>query len=142
MTLGQLGLIALEEGDLGEARELLVSALASVPVSAPGDSVNLRYTTDCLANLSALAAHERDAVLAGRLWGAVEALESQLGLQLMRDDRALFEQIIAEVRGPDFDAAVATGRTLTPARAVAEALEAYAPHRSPIASVPIGVRRS
>jgi hypothetical protein len=126
LTLGQLGLLALQQGDLGEARELLCAALTSVFSPEFDRPSNIRYATDGLGGLAALAAHDGHHTLAGRLWGAVESLETQLGPQIMHDDRSYFEQTLAELSGPDYEAALAAGRTLTLHQAINEALHAFA----------------
>jgi predicted ATPase len=128
LTLGQLGLIALDQNELGKARELLCSALATVSLFALNDPGNIRYGTDGLGGLAALAAREGDNALAGRLWGAVESLEAQLGPQIMHEDRSSFERILDELQdAPEYENGLAAGRTLTLAQALGEALEAYAP---------------
>jgi predicted ATPase/DNA-binding SARP family transcriptional activator len=123
LTETGLGDIALERGDAATARQLYVAALASLAAAdarAPG---NVRYTCACLVSFAALAARERQPECAGRLWGAVEALEARLGIQLPRSERVGYERALAEVAGPAFDAAVAAGRALTLDEAVREALE-------------------
>ena len=117
-----LGDTALERGDLATARDLYVAALTSLAAADPRASGNVRYTTVCLGSFAALAARELQAERAGRLWGAVEAVEARLGIQLQRTDRLRYERALADVVGAAFDAAVAAGRALTLDQAVREAL--------------------
>ncbi len=121
-TRQSLGDTALERGDLATARDLYVTALTSLVGADPRAPGNVRYTTVCLGSFAALAARERQGERAGRLWGAVEAVEARLGTQLQRTDRLRYERALADVAGPAFDAAVESGRALTLDRAVREAL--------------------
>jgi predicted ATPase len=72
-----LAMLAIERGDVSEARELLFAAYSPLVGSGVTGSANVSHAVGCLSGFAELAAHERRAVLAGRLWGAVEAIEEQ-----------------------------------------------------------------
>src|SRR5262249_27012386 len=112
-TLHSLADLALDAGDMHRAaslyREVLEDAFGA------GDGRAAGY---CLAGLASVAAAERDGERAGRLWGAVETLEQTLGLRLLAIERARYERRLTSLDA----AAVATGRSMTLAQAVEEAL--------------------
>jgi predicted ATPase len=126
LSLGNLSDLALERGDLTEARKLLYSALA-VLVTDLGIVRSVRLTALCLSSVAELAARDGNVALAGRLWGAIQSLEERLGAQIEEEERLRYEQVLANLGGPDYKSGLAAGRMLTLEQAAREALEAYAP---------------
>jgi predicted ATPase/DNA-binding SARP family transcriptional activator len=124
-AMNGLAMLALERGDLSHARELLCAASSELVGSAEMGDANLRYAVGCVSDFAVLAAVERNAVLAGRLWGAVEAVEERLGVQIQRHDRLRYEQALTKVDSPVYEAALRVGRTLTIEQVSREALAEY-----------------
>jgi hypothetical protein len=71
---------------------------------------------------AAVAARVGDSNRAARLWGALEALEAELGRRLIEAERARYEHSTRVVRGRHADA-VEEGRRLGLAEAAAYALK-------------------
>jgi predicted ATPase/DNA-binding SARP family transcriptional activator len=113
-----LGDVALEEQDWAAALELYRESLALTDTL--GDKRGNAY---CLAGLAGVAASVEEIERAGRLWGAVEAGEDELGVRLLSVERARYERLLAPCAGdPAFEKGVAEGRSLGLARAVEEEL--------------------
>jgi predicted ATPase/DNA-binding SARP family transcriptional activator len=109
---------ALDEGDCARAGELYDETL--VLLNDLGDK---RGTAYCLAGLASVAAWLEKPGLAGRLWGAVEAAEEELHVELLSMERARYERALARCAGDlVFERAVTEGRSLGLERAVEEAL--------------------
>jgi tetratricopeptide (TPR) repeat protein len=135
-----LAKIAAAQGDPTRARALLETSLALAPSlwchqalgdlelstnrldeaeSVYGETLGLartavarRVACYCLAGLAAVAALRADADRAGRLWGAVVALDNVLRPGLRTAERSEYERHLAAVRRePSFEPAVAEGRS-------------------------------
>ena len=125
MILG-LGLIALEKGDVAEARQRWREALAL--------SSELRDTWTIglyLEGFSALAAHESQAERAMTLTGAAEMVRSRYAVACPPPLRAKIEQWVAPVRdelGTRSEEALARGRSMSLDAAIAFALEERSPN--------------
>jgi hypothetical protein len=65
---------------------------------------------------------ERRALRAGRLWGAVEAIEASGEARLDPKARASYEQVFLALSGPDFELGLREGRATRLDDAVAHAL--------------------
>jgi hypothetical protein len=68
------------------------------------------------------AAGRGDIEEAGHLWGAVEAVESKLGITLLTHERERYERSLRDLDAPEFGAAVDAGRALALEDAVQYAL--------------------
>ena len=101
-----LALVAFEQGDLDRAAELFERGLAET------NPAQLVYF---LAGTAAIAARRGDRPGATRLWGALEALESDLDSTPVRTTRPRYDEAVG---GSD-----PAGRSLTPGDAVALARE-------------------
>jgi tetratricopeptide (TPR) repeat protein len=108
-------LIAANDADVA-SRDLRrgLEVLASVR-----DHVNLPIA---LAAGAAIAAARGDSVLAGTLWGAVEALAEIEPKKTTDDNLRLYSQYVEGVHGADFERGRARGRTLSLEEAVEHAL--------------------
>jgi tetratricopeptide (TPR) repeat protein len=115
-ALHGLGELALVEGDLIEARTYYADALRLA-----SEAASVRAVMYCLAGLATIAALEGDAEHAGRLWGAVRALE-QDHVPLLEFDRRRYDAAIGQVAGPAFQAQAAIGYELELEETVAYAL--------------------
>ena len=84
-----------------------------------------------LAGLAVVAGETGQAARAARLFGAVEALRERFGSAMWPSERGTRERAVDRVRAElgdgEFSAAWATGRTLSVAEAIAEALAAETP---------------
>jgi hypothetical protein len=116
--LGDLADMAWEFEDLPRA-----AALAGECVSLGHELGNAPTLVYGLALLAALAAAEGKQTRAGRLWGAVEAIEESGEAALSEQDRARYAAVLPPADA-DFEAARVEGRALT----LDEALE-YALNR-------------
>jgi len=103
------GDLALDRGDDMSARVLYAEALEAMVDS--GSDVDLAY---CFGGLAAVAARGGRLADAGRLWGAVERIEGELGQALNETERAVYTTSLGERRRAD----VAAGRSLSIAEAV------------------------
>jgi tetratricopeptide (TPR) repeat protein len=128
-ALHSLGDVRLLRGELDAAAARYEEALSlsrelvglDVESTAPLYAFE-RATIYCLAGLAAVAARLGEIERAGRLWGAVGRLEAELDLPMLADERAPYEATLAELSGPEFEAALSTGRALTLEQAAGEAL--------------------
>jgi predicted ATPase/class 3 adenylate cyclase len=121
-----LGLIALEKGDVGEARHRWSEALALS--SELRDTWTIGLYLECF---SALAAHESQAERAMTLSGAAEMVRSRYGVACPPPLRAKIEQWVEPVRdelGTRSERAVARGRSMSLDAAIAFALEERSPN--------------
>jgi predicted ATPase/class 3 adenylate cyclase len=120
-----LGLIALEKGDVAEARQRWSEALALS--SELRDTWTIGLYLECF---SALAAHESQAERAMTLTGAAEMVRSRYAVACPPPLRAKIEQWVAPVRnelGTRSDEALARGRSMSLDAAIAFALEECSP---------------
>jgi predicted ATPase len=75
----------------------------------------------CVAGLACVAALQRDGDTAGRLWGAVEAAEQHIGIQMLAAERVRYERIISLLDDdPAFPACYEAGRDLDLSQAIRE----------------------
>jgi len=119
MTLHGLGDLGLVRGETAAATECYLEALRSSVDDAP--------IVNCLAGLAAVAALEQRVEPAGRIFGAVQSHQQQLGERLIFPQTARrYEAAFAEVEGVLFSLGLAAGRKLTLEEATQLALEAFA----------------
>jgi predicted ATPase/DNA-binding SARP family transcriptional activator len=117
-TLHDLADVSLARGDPGRAAGLYLEA-----IELNADWISL---THCLGGLAAVAAFQRREELAGRLWGAVEAHQQQVGDQPMtRRNEMRYLAALAEVAGDAFESARVAGRRVSLEEAVREARAAF-----------------
>ncbi len=117
-SLHGLGDLELDAGNAEAARDRYREGLSlSSDVEIP------RFVMYSIAGLAAAAAASGDLVRAGRLWGATESLEERLGLRILSFERERYERALDRyATDKAFAEAVAGGRELTQADALAEAL--------------------
>jgi predicted ATPase/class 3 adenylate cyclase len=82
-----------------------------------------RVAIYCLGGLAAVAAAARNDMRAARLWGAVEVLESEIGLPLVGTSRTRHERALAGVDTSVLERGIAAGREATVQEAFEYALE-------------------
>ena len=112
-TTHSLADLSLDRGAWDEATERYLESLAIFE-----DIKRRTGVAYCLAGVAAVAAGRKNAVRAGRLWGATIQMEQDLGNPLLAFERRRYEKLVDRVRGPQFDAAVAQGRALEMAAAL------------------------
>jgi tetratricopeptide (TPR) repeat protein len=120
--LMNLGLAAMLRGDHGQATELIGEGL--VLSRGLGDLLVVAWGVEYGA---VVAASRSEAVRAGRLLGAAEALREAIGAPLSPDESAFYEPYITDARarlgeGGTWERAFAEGRTMTFEEAVEYAL--------------------
>ncbi len=115
--LDNLASMAWEQGDL--ARSAVLSRECVSLAHELGNAPTLVYG---LGLLAALAAAEGDRARAGRLWGAVEALEESGEARLDAESRARYETTILALSDAELEAGRAEGRAMTLDEAVEHAL--------------------
>jgi hypothetical protein len=81
------GLLALLEGDPGEAERFIQTSLAEGQEQAPQWDL-----ASWIDELAAVAAAKGDSIRAATLWGAAEALYEQLGLVVLEENRQVRER--------------------------------------------------
>jgi predicted ATPase/class 3 adenylate cyclase len=116
-----LGLIALEKGDVAEARHRWREAMALS--SELRDTWTIGLYLECF---SALAAHESQAERAMTLSGAAEMVRSRYAVACLPPLKAKIEQWVAPVRdelGARSEEALARGRSMSLDAAIAYAME-------------------
>ena len=121
-TRHSLGMVALEREDIAAARDLFGASLRKVSAGGTDARGSIRYITNYLGALAAVAGLEQDSVLAGHLWGAVESIEAERGAQIQQADRTRYLASMSAIAGPSFDTAMEAGRALTLEQAVHKAL--------------------
>jgi len=129
LALGDLGNLARDQGDNARALALFREALV-LGRNHPGT----RFVTEVIEAVGIVAAGGQ-AERATRLLSAAKAQRDRLGLRYrVREDQAALEQAVAAARAVLGEAAFATawaaGRSLTPAQAIAEALDPLVPPTS------------
>jgi predicted ATPase/class 3 adenylate cyclase len=116
-NLSNLAELELHEGDAARAESLSRESLAVA--REIGDEVMMFGS---LILLSVATARRGELELAGRLWGAAERRELELGPTLMGGERARFRELLGEP-GPIFEQAREAGRAMSPDEAVDLALK-------------------
>ena len=129
LALGDLGNLARDQGDYARALALFREAL-ELGRNHPGT----RVVTEVIEAVGIVAAAGQ-AERATRLLSAAGAQRERLGLRYrVREDQMALEQAVAAARAVLGEAAFATiwaaGRALTPAQAIAEALDPLVPPTS------------
>jgi predicted ATPase/DNA-binding SARP family transcriptional activator/class 3 adenylate cyclase len=120
MTLHSLGDVALVGRDPPGAGACYLEALSA--------SVDAAMTLNCLAGLAGVAALDGLVEVAGRLWGAVESRQRELGEQVLYPQTVRrYEPALALVAGDAFERAAAAGTELSLEQASREAFETLAP---------------
>lgn len=118
-----LGYVALAQGDVRHAASLFVEA-AEIYLAVGSDR---RGLAECMVGLGCTASRARRGVLAGRLFGAVEAELRRLGRSLTPQNQAERERGLGELatmlNAPGLDAAFAQGRALSLEQVLDEARE-------------------
>jgi hypothetical protein len=124
----QLGILAVLQGRLDEARPLLDEAL---DLSLAARSTP--FVTPCLAGYAQLAFADGDPDRAALLEGAAEGLRRRVGLPAWPHLRRVEGELVARVRhrlgGSRFDQAISAGSGLTQREAVAIVRTSAAPRR-------------
>jgi predicted ATPase len=115
-NLLNLAEVALDEGDLVRAQALGREGLNVA--REIGDEI---MVVAALTLLSITAARCGEPALAGRLWGAAERHEHELGPTLLRRDRAYYRELLGEA-GPIFERGREKGRAMALDKVVALAL--------------------
>lgn len=115
-TTASLGDVELDAGNFDDAVELFMESLRQARVLRGG-----RWAAYALAGLSAAEAARGRVDRSVRLWGAVEALERDLGIHIIGYERARYERLVAELAELHPDVRE-EGRSLTPDQAVEYAL--------------------
>jgi tetratricopeptide (TPR) repeat protein len=121
-SLNSLGSVAYEEGDYVSARMLHEQSLA-----IQRELGNRRGIAYSLESIAALTSAQGKAQRAARLWGAAQALREAIGSPLSPNERAEYDQRLAETRSmlgeEAFAAACSEGRSLSMEQAIVVALE-------------------
>jgi len=129
LALGDLGNLARDQGDSARALALYREAL-ELGRNHPGT----RFVTEVIEAVGIVVAAAQ-AERATRLLSAAKAQRDRLGLRYrVREDQVALEHAVASTRAalgePAFATAWATGRALTPAQAIVEALDPLVPPTS------------
>ena len=111
-TIHALGDLSLDTGELDRARELYAESLDLAQQFRIPSGV-----AHCLAGLAAVAAGRSAFEPAARLWGAVEALESEYGVVVPPFDRRRYLRLVGRAC-ESLPGALAAGRQLSLAEAV------------------------
>ncbi len=120
-SLDSLGALALRASDALEATNIYLELL--VTASAGGFKRVIAYG---FAGLAAAASLRGDVAGSGRLWGAVETMEEELGFRLVEAERRRYERLIrgvSDAHPESFAKAFHDGRSLTLDEAMEYALE-------------------
>jgi hypothetical protein len=82
----------------------------------------MRHCAYCLAGLACVAARQRDATTAGRLWALAERTEHEIGFLILGAERRRYEEILtADVRDDErYRAGAAAAADLDPLIVAAE----------------------
>jgi len=139
---GDLGNVALAEGELALARELFAESLLLAREQGAQ-----RVVAYCLEGLAGVAGACGQPARAACLFGAAEALRTALGIIPPPPDRARAERLLAVARTrlgeADWQVAYAEGRALPTERAILHALtpSSEAPPRPTASAFPDGLSR-
>ena len=130
LALGDLGNLARDQDDYARALDVLPRS-AGLGRSHPGT----RVVTEVIEAVGIMAAAVGQAERAARLLSAAKAQRDRLGLRYrVKEDQVALEHAVAAARAAlgeeAFATAWAAGRALTPAQAVAEALDPFVPPAS------------
>lgn len=122
-ALFDLGLVHVEQGELAAAAARYEEGLRLLREAPP-----LTFLATGLEGLAAVLVFRGQALPAARLMGAAEAIREATDMRRGSLDQRAYERTLAMGRATcpaeDWAASWATGRSLTPAQAIAEALEA------------------
>jgi tetratricopeptide (TPR) repeat protein len=102
--LSELGLAALYGGEHESAGQFFRQSLERC--KELGDRTT---TSECLAGLACVAAQERDALRAARIWGATDALQGALGGEPNACMRPVYEGLLPRFRAEVDEAVLAAG---------------------------------
>jgi predicted ATPase/class 3 adenylate cyclase len=116
VALDNLAAVALERCEHDRARDLIRDTLASA--QRLGDRELMAFG---LEKAAVLAAMDGNAVRAGRLAGAADALRESTGIDRSRFDAEWLDRHLGRVGGDEFDAARLAGRKLEAEEALVEA---------------------
>jgi predicted ATPase/DNA-binding SARP family transcriptional activator len=115
------GDVAIAQLDVDAAKRFYIEALRLESSATEQPTRVLAY---CFGGLAAVSALAGEPERAGRLWGAVEALQHRLDAPLLPEDEQMYEAILS---GPNFDKPAAWNDWVTQGRAVSvEHAVAYA----------------
>jgi predicted ATPase/DNA-binding SARP family transcriptional activator len=114
-----LGDTDLAAGDTAAAERHYVRAI-TLAQDLGGD--HARSYAYCLAGLASAAALRGEHERAGRYWGASEAFQRAVGIDLHAFEIVLYEHALAAVAGPQFDEGANATRNAEPDEALAAAL--------------------
>ena len=106
MSIQGLGDVALDLGHWEVALQRYRESLAMTRTLVAGG----RTACYCLAGLAAAAAMKLDAPRAGLFWGALQALEDELGIRLPPGERSPYERKLAGLDEEDFAIGVLEGQ--------------------------------
>lgn len=124
MVLHGLGDVCLVERDLGSAADRYLEALTA--------TTEPTVMANCLAGLAAVAAYEQRADDAGRIWGAIESYQQDVGERLILPQTLRrYEDAFGGLDRSAFAAAVAAGHDLMIDGAITEALDAFGARHRP-----------
>jgi predicted ATPase/class 3 adenylate cyclase len=115
-TLDSLVAVAIERGDYARGRELNREMLASA--QRVGDQESIAFG---LEKAAILAAVENQAVRAGRLAGAADAVREVAGIDRSDFDRGWLDRHLGQVVGDEFETSRAAGKAIEPDEALREA---------------------
>ena len=117
---GMLGKLSDHARELGRVEEARRQASEALLLSRDlGDRLRM---TRGLARLARLAAEQGEAVVAGRLWGSVEAEEAREPIGAWENERHRFAAVVLAREGPEFERGRADGRAMPLDEAVGYAL--------------------
>lgn len=118
-ALHSLGDLSLDQGDPRSAERYYHEALALAP-----EEDDVRLQAYCLAGLACVAAQEKDAKTAGRLWTLAERIEQQIGFRMIHAERIRYERTITPAlrQSPEYKAGVANAAERDPFATVADLL--------------------
>jgi hypothetical protein len=123
IILHSSGDVALAQGDCAHARSFYRDALGLS--YEPKSTANMSGAVHCVAGLAAVAAFAVDTSRAGRLSGAWETLEAELGWHVLKHERKTCDAALAACSNADpivFATAAEQGRRMSVEEIIAYAL--------------------
>jgi predicted ATPase len=90
-ALHSLGDLLLDRGDMAGAADRYRESLALVI-----EQEDMRHCAYCLAGLACVAARQRDATTAGRLWALAARTEHEIGFRILGAERRRYEEILTD----------------------------------------------
>jgi predicted ATPase/DNA-binding SARP family transcriptional activator len=116
-TVHSLGDLYLDAGDAPSAERYYREALA-----LGLEEEDVRLQAYCLAGLACVAARNKDAATAGRLWGLAERLEHEIGFRMVAAERVRYERNLTPplTNTDEYRAGVADAANVDPHTAAAE----------------------